>query len=93
MESTPPVFSIGRWFSDDVKFYAYKTSMGSEKLQPIHRYWQESGAGEFNDRFGHTCVLTIGMEHEKQPGWIYDKIVFYALPPEQYENSSLIHTI
>jgi hypothetical protein len=83
MESTPPVTPVSQWYFDKVKFYAYKTSMGSEKLQPVHRYWREANPGGFNYQFGRTYMLTIGMEDEVQAGWVYDKIVFYTLSPEQ----------
>jgi hypothetical protein len=63
-------------------FYCYRTSIPSEKLQPIRRYWSPSKAHQWNNISKPMYLLTAETEAEVQPGWQFDKILMYALPLE-----------
>ncbi len=83
MDLTLPMIDDNQWKSDGVKFYCYNTSMGSEKLQPIRRYWRKYEHDLNRASSRRIYMLTTKTEDKVQSGWIFDKIVFYALPPEQ----------
>ena len=83
IDLVPQTSDASRWMLSGVKFYAYNTSMGSEKLRPIHRYWNDPNIQpSSDDGFGRTYKLTIDMESE-QSEWTFDKIVFYGLLPKK----------
>jgi hypothetical protein len=83
MDPMPPVSDDNQWIFSKVRFYCYKTSMGSKKLQPIRRYWRKYENNSDDARSRRIYKLTTKTEDGEQSRWIFDKILFYALLPEQ----------
>ncbi len=66
----------------EITLYCYRTSIPSEKLQPIRRYWSPSKRHQSYNISKPMYLLTVETEAEVQPGWEFDKILMYALPLE-----------
>ncbi len=82
MDQISSVPEFDQWESDSIAFYCYRTLMASEKLQPIRRYWSEYRTSTHSDVPLRMYLLTAETEEKEQPGWTFDKVIFYALPPE-----------
>ncbi len=84
MDPMPSSDKPNEWdlYFPEVTLYCYRTSIPSEKLQPIRRFWSPSNVHLRNNISKPMYLLTAEMEDEVQPGWEFDKILMYALPPE-----------
>jgi hypothetical protein len=56
--------------------------MGSEKLRPVSRYWNDLKAEFPSDGLGRIYKLMVREKSEGESEWTFDKIVFYALLPK-----------
>ncbi len=84
MDAMPSLDKPNEWdlFYAEITLYCYRTSIPSEKLQPIRRYWSPSKWHQRNNISKPMYLLTAETEAEVQPGWEFDKILMYALPLE-----------
>jgi hypothetical protein len=84
MDPMPSLDKYNEWDLSytEIPLYCYRTSIPSEKLQPIRRYWSPSKLHQSYNISKPMYLLTAEMEDEVQPGWEFDKILMYALPLE-----------
>lgn len=83
MDPRPPIVGSDQWISDGVICYGYRTSMNSTELQPVFRYWNKLQPGitdHIKTRITYLTAKTQDKNVEDHSEWIFDKILFYALP-------------
>jgi hypothetical protein len=72
-----------QWIQDSISLYTYRTQIASGKLQAIHRYYMEYYFQNNRNQVLQMHLLTAETEPKEQSGWVYEKIIFYGLPPEE----------
>ena len=80
----PPAIRRERWIADGISFYAYPSAMNSTLLQPVWRYWSASKDNRLQVNSKRVTFFLINRHSNVSapPGWIRDRILFYALPFE-----------
>ncbi len=74
---------LDQWKQDSISLYTYRTQIASGKLQAIHRYYMEYYFQNNRNQVLQMHLLTAETEPKEQSGWVYEKIIFYGLPPEE----------
>ena len=84
LESMPPSIGNNQWKYDGILAYAFKSSMYSDLLKPVRRYWNSINHGTEDVREPRRVLLCLddAVDCSNLPAWTADRVLFYAFPPD-----------
>ena len=85
LESMPPSIGNNEWKYDGILAFAFKSSMHSDLLKPVRRYWNKINHGTEDVREPRRALLCLGDVvdcSDLSTTWTADRVLFYAFPPD-----------